>query len=107
MLVEPIEPQAPGTASPRPAPPRAGFPRLAAVAVWCTWAVLVAGLVGFVAHFARNVPFSDDWDVLPWVSGERPVDAAWLWAPYHEHRIPLPKLVWVALARLTGYDVRA
>jgi hypothetical protein len=83
------------------------LPRLSALAVWSTWAVLVAGLLGFVTHFARNVPFSDDWDVMPWVSGERPVDAAWLWAPYHEHRIPLPKLVWVSLGRLTGCDVRA
>jgi hypothetical protein len=84
-----------------PTQPRAAF------VVWGAWALLFAGLLGFVAHFARNVPFLDDWDVLPQVSGERPVDASWLWSPYHEHRIPLPKLLWVALARLTRFDVRA
>jgi hypothetical protein len=100
MLAEPTEPRI-------AVPGRAGLPRLATCAVWGAWAVLFAALLGFVAHFSRNVPFSDDWDVLPWVGGERPVDASWLWAPYHEHRIALPKLLWVVLARLTRCDVRA
>src|ERR1700682_1094803 len=107
MLAEQTDPL---TAGPRTPPwPRTGsrWGRLVPVVVWGAWAALFVTLVGFVAHFARNVPFSDDWDVLPWVSRERPVDAAWLWAPYHEHHIPVPKLVWVGLGRLTGCDVRA
>jgi hypothetical protein len=107
MLAVPIDSQTAGTTPPQTRPTRFAWHYLAPCAVWCSWAVLFAGLLGFIAHFARNVPFSDDWDVLPWVSGERSVDASWLWAPYHEHRIPLPKLLWVVLARLTWYDVRA
>ncbi len=107
MLAVPIDSQTAGTTPPQTRPTRSGWHYLAPCAVWCSWVVLFAGLLGFIAHFARNVPFSDDWDVLPWVSGERSVDASWLWAPYHEHRIPLPKLLWVVLARLTWYDVRA
>ncbi len=91
---------------PRNAPARRGA-LLVPAAVWGTWAVLFVALLTFVTHFARNVPFSDDWDVMPRVSGEQPLDASWLWAPYHEHHIPLPKLVWAALGRLTRCDVRA
>jgi hypothetical protein len=106
MLAEQVDlPGAPAKAAAPQRPSRGA--RLAPFAVWGTWAVLFVALLAFVAHFARNVPFSDDWDIMPWVSGERPVDASWLWAPYHEHRIPLPKLLWVALGRLTGCDVRA
>jgi len=81
--------------------------RLVPLAVWGTWAAMVVALIGLVAGLGCNVPFSDDWDVLPWVSGQRSVEWSWLWQSYHDHRIPLPKMIWVAFGRLTGYDLRA
>ncbi|GAB2564031.1 hypothetical protein GCM10027085_65020 [Spirosoma aerophilum] len=38
---------------------------------------------------------------------KQPVDAGWLWSQHNEHRIPLPKLVLIALYSLSGWDFRA
>src|SRR5207302_1253006 len=55
----------------------------------------------------RNVPFQDEWEVVPQVAGDQPVTLAWLWARHTDHRIPLPKLLLMGLYRLSGYDLRA
>jgi hypothetical protein len=75
--------------------------------VWGAWGAMFLGLLGFVAEFGRNLPFADDWDVVPQASGQRPVELPWLWRRHFEHRIPLPKLLYVALGRLSGCDARA
>jgi hypothetical protein len=85
--------------------PRAG--RLAALLVWITWAAMTAALLGYVTAFARDVPWWDDWDLVPVLSGEEPASAAWLWEPHNEHRIPVPKLIHLALAAPAGADFRA
>ena len=41
--------------------------------------------------------------VIRIVTGAQPVTLPWLWAPHNEHRIPLPKLAYLGLARATGY----
>jgi hypothetical protein len=96
-----------GTTGASPSPPPSRLAYLAGPFVWLVWAVLFLALLGFVAALGRDVPFADDWDVLPWVSGQRPVELSWLWQHHNEHRIPLPKLIWVVLGRLTGCDMRA
>jgi hypothetical protein len=80
--------------------------RIAAVFVWSLWAALTAALVGYVALFARDVPWWDDWDLVPVLSGRQPVTAAWLWERHNEHRVPIPKLIHVALAAAGGVDFR-
>ncbi|MBX6313368.1 MAG: hypothetical protein IRY99_10705, partial [Isosphaeraceae bacterium] len=85
----------------------AAGPSGAALFVWGTWAVLLLAALALVACYGRNVPHWDDWMFLPVMAGARPVTLAWLWAQYYEHRIPLPKLVLVALYRLSGGDLRA
>jgi hypothetical protein len=61
----------------------------------------------YVAHFGRNVPFFDDWEIVPSLTGAQPVTASWLWSQHHEHRIPLPRLVLLALYRISNDDFRA
>jgi hypothetical protein len=91
-----------------PSPPTASrWALLIPVVVWGVWAAMVVALLAFVTVLGRNVPVQDDWDVLPWLSGEQPVELSWLWQHYHEHRIPLPKLIWLVLGRLTACDMRA
>ncbi len=81
--------------------------RLAALFVWTTWAAMTAALLGYVAAFARDVPWWDDWDLVPVLSGDEPASAAWLWQRHNEHRIPIPKLIHLALAAPAGADFRA
>jgi hypothetical protein len=40
------------------------------------------------------------------LTGSRPVDWGWLWSEHNGHRIPFPKLVLLALYRLSGSDFR-
>ncbi len=72
------------------------------VAVWA--ALTVAGL-GFVLGFTRNLPWGDEWEFVPAVAGHEPIPG-WLWTQHNEHRLPLPRLVYLLLVRLTG-DFRA
>jgi hypothetical protein len=80
---------------------------LPALFVWGVWAVMAAGLAVFVGRFGLNVPFWDEWAVTPWLTGDRPVTAEWLWYPHAEHRIPVAKLALLALSAMTGGDSRA
>lgn len=76
------------------------------VVVRSGWLLLAVGLVGFVLRFGQNAPLSDEWVFLAELVGERPA-AAWLCEPHNEHRFPLPRLLWLACHRLTGFDFRA
>jgi hypothetical protein len=86
-------------------PCRAG--RLAVVLVWGAWAAMTAALLGYVGAFARDVPWWDDWDLVPVLAGQEPASPAWLWERHNEHRIPIPKLIHLALAAPAGADFRA
>jgi len=82
--------------------------RLASVFVWSGWALMFLAAMAFVAVYGRNAPFWDDWEILvPALAGKQPITAAWLWGTYHEHRLPLPKLILLGLAKLTDCDFRA
>jgi hypothetical protein len=74
--------------------------------VWGVWAGLLAAGLALAAACGRNVPFQDEWEVVPEVAGARPVTPAWLWAQHNDHRIPLPKLLLMLQYRLSDYDLR-
>jgi hypothetical protein len=80
--------------------------RPAAVLVWAVWAVALACLLWFIARNGRNIPFEEDWLMVAPMTGHEPDLAAWLWSQNSEHRLPLPRLVNLALLRATG-DFRA
>lgn len=96
-------------AAPVAAPPAAARLRedgRAGLVVWAVWLALVAGGLGFVARFGSNVPSWDDWDMVPVLTHEQPVTLEWLWSQHNEHRVPLPRLVFLGLHRLLGVDFR-
>lgn len=55
---------------------------------------------------APIVPYLDDCGHVTRVAGEEKITADWLWSQHNEHRIPLPKLLSQAFARLSGMDGR-
>ena len=81
--------------------------RGAALFVYGVWGLALAFALGLVAYFGHNAPFNDDFAIIPWWTGERRITLSWLWEPHNEHRIALPKLILLALARMTGGDFRA
>jgi hypothetical protein len=87
----------------------AGLPRGAgwpARLVWIIWAAMTLLALVATAAYGRWLPWSDDFDLVPYVTGDRPVTAGWLWEQHNEHRIPLVKLLLVGLGRLSGADYR-
>jgi hypothetical protein len=71
------------------------------------WGALLLAALAFVAKYGRNVPVWDDWDMVPALTGQQPVTLSWLWEQQNEHRIFLPRLVLLALAKITHADFRA
>ncbi len=57
-------------------------------------------------HYADRVPYLDDWEFVPYITGEQPASLRWLWALHNEHRFPLAKAIDYGLACLTGLDAR-
>ncbi len=100
------QPTVPDTAS-APATLKPARVSAAVLFVWAAWGLMLASGVDFVRSFGSNVPFWDDWTMVRVLTGREPITLAWLWAPNNEHRIPVPKLAYVALVRFSGFDWRA
>lgn len=73
-----------------------------AVVVWLIWAATVASVLVAIARDGRNIPFEEDWLMVGPMTGHEPDIPDWLWSQNSEHRLPLPRLVNLALLRTTG-----
>jgi len=69
--------------------------------------VLSLSLLGFVFFYGGNVPYLDDWDIVPALTGNQAITFSWLWSQHNEHRLPLPRLLLLGLYQLSGFDFRA
>ncbi len=81
--------------------------RDAAVFVWSVWIGMVVAALWFTWNFGSKYPYYDDLGLSLWLSGEFPVTWDWLWEQSNDHRLPLPKLLWILLYRVSGGDFRA
>lgn len=61
----------------------------------------------FVLMYGRNLPFADDWVLVPVVAKSQPFTLGWLWEQQNEHRLPIGRALFLVLGRATGLDVRA
>jgi len=87
-----------------PIPGRAD--RLALTFALVVWAVMLAAALALVVMYGSNMPIWDDWDIIPTATGHRPVTVEWLWSQHNEHRVPLPRLLTLAMTRLIAMDFR-
>ena len=78
----------------------------AAVLVWLAWGLTLASILAAIVLEGRNIPFEEDWLMVAPMTGHEPDLPGWLWSQNSEHRLPLPRLVNLALLRATG-DFRA
>jgi hypothetical protein len=69
------------------------------------WAIFTLAAVGFVTIVGTNAPYADEWEFVPVLVGEEPA-LPWLWQQHNEHRIPLPRLIYLVLFKLT-HDFRS
>ncbi len=73
---------------------------------WTVWVMATALALVATAVYGRWLPWSDDFTIVPVVTGAMPLSPAWLWEQHNEHRIPLVKLLFIGMGRLSGCDYR-
>ncbi len=71
------------------------------------WAIASLLALAFVVKYAFAVPFGDEWLWMDRITGAEPVTLSWLWSSHGEHRIFLPRLIYILLGEATGYNFRA
>lgn len=76
--------------------------------VWLGLLLPVFLSLNFVVRFAVDVPFWDQWELVPQISRmyAGTLRFADLYLQHNEHRILVPRLVMLGLVRLTGWDTR-
>jgi hypothetical protein len=74
--------------------------------VWGVWLVLALGLFQYVRTYTVNMPWMDEWEIIPALTGHQPVTWKWLWSQHNEHRIVIPRLIYLATVGSSG-DFRA
>ncbi|NYZ11386.1 hypothetical protein HL658_02395 [Azospirillum sp. RWY-5-1] len=88
-------------------PERRSAVRWAAVAL----AVLVpaAATATVILRYGLNFPYADEWELVPYLAAMRDgsLTLDLLQAQHNEHRMLFPRLVMLALAVVTGWDIRA
>ncbi len=74
--------------------------------VWVIWAIMLVSALSAIAIYGRDIPLAEDWFMVQPLTGHEPDLAAWSWWQNNEHRLPLPKLVYLLLLELSGGDFR-
>ena len=74
--------------------------------VWGMWLLFSYYLVVFVRTFGVDCPHYDEWENVPALTGEQPLTWKWLWHQHNEHRIVVPRLVYLGLTRVSHGDFR-
>jgi len=69
---------------------------------WAVWATVLAMALYFLVTQVSNIPMSEDWLMVPPLTGLEKNFGVWLWEQNNEHRVPLPKLILLAILKLTG-----
>ena len=86
-----------------------GFTRQYAspIFVGLVWTAMVFAVILFISRFGTNLPFHDEFDMVPVMTGHQLISLDWLWSQHREHRLFLPRLVLLGLYRLSNNDFRA
>jgi hypothetical protein len=75
--------------------------------VYAVWLVMSIVNLYVLTRYARNLPLTEDWLLVPALTGNESDLLGWIWEQNNEHRVPLPKLILLALLLLAGGDFRA
>lgn len=69
----------------------------------------IAVIIRLIDEYGVNVPYGDEWSLIPLFSkwNDHQLTFADLFRQHNEHRILVPKLIYLAFAQLTHWNVRA
>ena len=79
---------------------------VASAIVYGVWLFGTLSVVFVTLRYGRHFPYSDDWAVLSLLTGNAEDVLAALWQQHNEHRILIPKLIWMVLFKLSEGDYR-
>lgn len=82
-------------------------PKHATFWAWTIWACVSLAALCFVAVFSLHTPYVDEWEWIGRATGNEPVTLSWLWSQHNEHRMFLPRLIYLGLGAISGFDFRA
>lgn len=77
-----------------------------AVVVWSVWLAMTIASLHFVHRYARNVPYYDDFELIPMMTGRVPVDLQWAWSQHNEHRPVVSRMILAGSCKLINNDFR-
>ena len=80
--------------------------RFQLILVWAVWVFATVALFLYVLHYTRNVPYMDDWEMVPVITGHESISLRWAWTQHNEHRALLPRLILASLFRWIARDFR-
>src|SRR5207247_6762700 len=86
---------------------RSKFESWPVVFCWSIWLACTGWMAQMALLQGVRLPWSDEWNLVPYLAHARPVTLQWLWAQHVDHRIPAVKLAYVVLNRLFPGDFRA
>ena len=101
---ESAEPGRAAIGAPEPASHRS---RVAAAVVWGVWIATFVVAVMLTVAYARRFPFSNDWEVVPVLSGDRSFSLGWLWSQSTDHRLVVPRIAILGLVEASSGDFRS
>ena len=67
---------------------------------------MVLAAMLFIRKFAVNLPYFDEFEMVPAMTGHRSISLQWLWSQHREHRLFLPRLILLGLYRISNNDFR-
>jgi hypothetical protein len=81
--------------------------RTARAVVWLVWTGMLALLLWSYLPIASRVPLAEDWYTVPLLTGQPVSLSSWLWEQNNEHRMPVARLLLLAVLKVAGGDYRA
>jgi hypothetical protein len=76
------------------------------VGVFGLWAVMTVVVLACIATYGRDLPWREDWGMVPALVGQEPNLFKSLWAQNNEHRLLLQKGAYLILLKIAGGDFR-
>jgi len=75
--------------------------------VWSVWTGMLVLMLWIWLPVSSPIPLAEDWYTVPILTGQPVNFPAWLWEQNNEHRMPVARLLLVAVLRVAGGDYRA
>ena len=70
--------------------------------VFGTTLLLLGTTLASVVLWGRNIGLAEDWGMVAAMTGNEPDLGAWAWSQNNEHRLPVQRLLYLGLLKLTG-----